>query len=88
MLKIGTLVCQLLHMTSCASTEKCLHMASTTAAKALGVDHKLEKGYPADLFLVDRASAMQILASPPLERTVLKRGRVVASSTYRRETCL
>ena len=75
-------------MTSVASTEKCLHMASTIAAKALGVDHKLEKCYPADLFLVENRSAMEILASPPLERTVLKGGRVVASSTYRRETCL
>ena len=63
-------------------------MVTTMAAKALGVNHKLEKGFFADLFLVESASAMEIFASPPLERVVLKRGRVVASSTYHRETCL
>lgn len=88
MLKIGTQVCQLLHMTSCVSTDKCLKMATSAAAKALGVDHRLEKGFPADLFLIDSSTAMEIFAAPPLERIVLKKGRVVASSTYRRDICL
>jgi hypothetical protein len=124
-LKIGTLVCQLLQLTSEAGVSLCLEMATTRAAKALGVDHYIGVGMPADIVLMtmeDSSSqsttsstlpsitsalpsysstlpsitdpvtfctpcaspAMLILSSPPLERIMIKKGRIVSNTTFRR----
>jgi cytosine deaminase len=109
-LKIGTLVCQLLQMTSEAGASLCLEMATTSAAKALGVDHYLGVGMPADIVLMTMedspsrpkssirpsmtdpvsfctpcaSPAMLLLSSPPIERIVIKKGKVVSNTTFRR----
>lgn len=80
-LKVGTLLCQLLQMTNTQSTEMCIEMATTMAAQALGVTHGIVPGNAADLLLIEGATAMEILAAPAVERIVLKRGRVVARSS-------
>ena len=81
-LKVGTLVCQMLQMTSSVEVDMCLQMATIFAAKALGVStHGIEVGNPADLVLLDGCStAMEVFAAPPVGRTVLKKGKVVATS--------
>jgi hypothetical protein len=49
---LGTLVCQLLQLTSEAGVSLCLEMATTRAAKALGVEHYIGVGMPADIVLM------------------------------------
>lgn len=87
-LKIGTLVCQLCHMTSAGAAATCLEMCGSRAALALGVRHGLEEGLPADLLLLKGASALEVLGAPPVERTVLKGGRVVARTALASELFL
>ena len=87
-LKIGTLVCQALQLTSEGQARLCLEMASTTAAKALGVSHSLTPGMPADLVILPGTSALDILAAPPVERIVIKKGKVVSKSIFNRQLFL
>lgn len=85
-LKIGTLVCQALQLTSENDARLCLEMASTTSAKALNVSTQIiAEGMPADLVIVQGSSAMEILAAPPAERTVIKKGKLVSKTTYKRK---
>ena len=85
-LKIGTLVCQVLQLTSEKDARLCLEMASTTSAKALNVPTQIiAEGMPADLVILQGKSAMEIIAAPPVERTVIKKGRIVSKTIYRRE---
>ena len=85
-LKIGTLLCQALQLTSEENAQLCLEMASTTSAKALNVPTQtIAEGMPADLVIIQGSSAMEILAAPPVERTVIKKGKVVSKTTYNRK---
>ena len=53
MLKIGTLLCQLLQLTSESGAQLCLDMATTAAAQALGVGgHALKVGASCDAVLL------------------------------------
>ena len=81
-LKVGTLLCQLLQLTSESGTNLALEMATTIAAKAIGVKHGLEVGNFADLVLLEGESSMTLLAAPPIERVVIKKGKLVSRSTY------
>jgi cytosine deaminase len=81
-LKVGTLLCQLLQLTSESGTNLALEMATTIAAKAIGVKHGLEVGNSADFVLLEGDSSMTLLASPPIERVVIKKGKLVSRSTY------
>lgn len=88
-LKIGTLVCQALQLTSENDARLCLEMASTTSARALNVPTQtIAEGMPADLVLLQGSSAMEILAAPPIERIVIKKGKVVSKSVYKRSLFL
>ena len=84
-LKIGTLLCQVLQMTSNAQAGVVLEMGSTVAAKAIGVEsHRLGVGCPANFVLLGAAdSALKVLASPPLERIVVRQGRVISKSSFK-----
>jgi cytosine deaminase len=87
-LKIGTLVCQVLQLTSESNTQLCVDMATTHAAKALGVEgHAIAVGSPADMVILasEGPSSMQLLAAPPVERTVIKRGRIVSETLFQRK---
>lgn len=95
-LKIATLTCQLLQLTSEAGAQQIVSMATTDAAAALGVrNHSLVVGAAADMVIVGpsppspgetvpRSSALELLAAPPVDRIVLKAGRVVSRSNYTR----
>lgn len=85
-LKVATLLCQLLHCTSAAQTEQCVAMATSVAAKALGaLSHGIAVGNPADFFIIEGRSAMELIAAPSAERTVLKLGRVVSMTSLSRK---
>lgn len=85
-LKVGTLLCQLLQLTSQSGANLALDMATTLAAKAIGHGlHKIEIGLRGDLVLVDGTSSMEILAAPSVERIVVKSGVVVSQTTYKRQ---
>jgi cytosine deaminase len=88
-LKIGTLLCQVLQLTSESDAQLCLSMATEYSAKALGVNHGLKVGLPADYLLIDGcSSAMNTLAAPPVQRIVFKRGHLVSSTTVQRNLIL
>ena len=82
-LKVGTLTAQMLHLGAQAQHADLLHMATSTAAEAIGCrDHALVVGSRGDLVVLHGCtSPTDVLAAPPVARTVLKRGRVVAQTT-------
>jgi cytosine deaminase len=78
-LKICTLLAQVLQMGTPQSHERCLQMATTLAAKAIGVEnHAIAVDHPADLVILSAKSATEAIAAAPVERVVIKNGRVVA----------
>ena len=80
-LKICTLLAQVLHLGTTASHQLCMDLATVKAAEAIGInDYGIEVGKAADLVLVGVNSVSKAIASAPLERTVIKHGKVIASS--------
>lgn len=80
-LKICTLLAQVLQLGTTASHQLCLAMATTQAARAIGIaDHGLAVGNRADLVLLDVASVSAAVGAAPQGRTVIKAGQVVAQS--------
>ena len=84
-LKIGTLVCQALQLTSEGNARMCLDMATKHSASALNVSHGIEVGKSADIVILEGRSSMEILAAPPVERTVFKSGKIVSKTVYSRQ---
>lgn len=85
-LKICTLLAQVLQMGTSQSHELCLAMATTHAARAIGIhNHAIAPGSLADLVLVDARSASEAVAAAPINRTVIKRGRIVAQTKLERQ---
>ncbi|MBF2083721.1 amidohydrolase family protein [Thermoleptolyngbya sp. C42_A2020_037] len=85
-LKIGTLLAQVLQMGTAQAHELCLDMATTRAARAIGIqDQAIAPGHRADLVILDAASATEAIAAPPANRTVLKHGRIVAQTKLERQ---
>jgi cytosine deaminase len=85
-LKICTLLAQVLHMGTDASHQLCLQMATTHAAKAMGfTNHRIAVGSPADLVILGATTVTEAIAAAPLDRTVIKRGQVVAQSRVERQ---
>jgi cytosine deaminase len=62
-LRVCTLLCQVLQLTSTSTARLALAMASTSAARCIGVQHDIAPGLPADLLLLPAASALQVI--PP-----------------------
>eukprot|EP00747_Dinoflagellata_sp_TGD_P179059 gnl/TRDRNA2_/TRDRNA2_29210_c0_seq1.p1 gnl/TRDRNA2_/TRDRNA2_29210_c0~~gnl/TRDRNA2_/TRDRNA2_29210_c0_seq1.p1 ORF type:complete len:424 (-),score=90.35 gnl/TRDRNA2_/TRDRNA2_29210_c0_seq1:33-1304(-) len=83
-LKIATLTAQMLQLGSRRQHSDLLKMATTGAAEAISIrDHVLEVGRLADLVILHgAASATDAVAAPPVPRTVLKHGKLVAKTTH------
>lgn len=80
-LKICTLLAQVLQLGTAASHQRCLAMATTQAARAIGVvNHGLEVGHRADLVLLKANSVSQAVGAAPAQRTVIKAGQIVAQT--------
>ncbi len=80
-LKICTLLAQVLHLGTATDHQRCLQMATSQAATAIGMtDYGLTVGKPADLVILGATDATEAIAAAPIDRTVIKRGRVVAQT--------
>ncbi|MGC1308363.1 MAG: amidohydrolase family protein [Phormidesmis sp.] len=78
-LKICTLIAQTLQLGTPASHQQCLEMATTRAAKAIGIhNHSIAPGNAADLVILDAKSASEAIGAPPVGRTTIKHGRIVS----------
>lgn len=85
MLRICTLLAMLLQLGTRDRHQLCLEMATTRAAKAIGIhDYGLAVGHPADLVLLGSTSVSDAIAAPPTDRTVIKNGAIVAQSKLER----
>jgi hypothetical protein len=74
MLKIGTLFCQIAHLSSENGALLCLKMATEIAAKALGVDHFLGENRPADIVILGGGDGMLGSYSQSLSQSYLSTG--------------
>ena len=81
LLKMCTLLAQVLHLNTAASHELCLAMATTQAAQAIGLsNHGIAPGNAADLVMLNATSVTEAIGAAPTQRTVIKKGRIVAQS--------
>jgi cytosine/creatinine deaminase len=84
-LKIATLLAQVLQMGTIDSHQLCMEMATERAARAIGMrNYGIEVGNAADLVILDAQSATEAIATAPVGRTVIKNGQVVAKSFVER----
>ena len=80
-LKLCTLLAQVLQLGTIAQHQRCLEMATTQAAKAIGIaNHALAVGNPADLVILDATSVSQAIGAAPAGRTVIKNGSVIVQT--------
>ena len=84
-LKISTLLAQTLQLGATKHHIQCLDMATTLAARAIGVNnYGIAPGNVADLVLISASSVSEAIGTAPLERTVIKQGKVVAETQVQR----
>ncbi len=84
-LKIGTLIAQTLQLGTALSHQLCLDMATSQVAKAIGIhNHTLAVGQPADLVLLAAHSPSEAVATAPVSRTTLKKGKIVSQTQLQR----
>ena len=82
-LKICTLLAQVLQLGTTASHQLCLEMATSRAAQAIGIaDCGIAIANVADLVLLEASSVSEAIGAAPLNRIVIKRGQIVAQSRY------
>lgn len=82
-LKICTLLAQVLQLGTKASHQLCLEMATSKAAEAIGIhDYGIAVGKVADLVLLGVDSVSEAIATAPIDRTTIKRGEIVAQSKF------
>jgi cytosine/creatinine deaminase len=80
-LKICTLLAQVLQLGTTASHQLCLEMATSKAAEAIGIhDYGIAVGKVADLVILDAHSVSEAIATAPIDRTTIKGGKIVAQS--------
>ncbi|MDA0672473.1 MAG: amidohydrolase family protein, partial [Cyanobacteria bacterium] len=80
-LKIGTLLAQVLQLGTTAQQALCLDITTTLAAKAIGIpDYGIAPGMAADLVVLGVPSAAAAIATAPTQRTVVKAGRIVSQT--------
>jgi cytosine deaminase len=83
LLKICTLLAQVLQLGTTASHQLCLDMATSKAAEAIGIpDYGIEVGKVADLVLLETDSVSSAIGTAPLNRITIKRGQIIAQSNY------
>lgn len=81
LLKMCTLLAQVLQLNMAANHEQCLAMATTQAAQAIGLSkHGIAPGNVADLVVLDATSVTEAIGAAPTQRTVIKKGRIVSQS--------
>jgi cytosine deaminase len=94
LLKLCTLTAQVLQLGTPAAHEQCLAMATTRAAKAIGLNSNgsptnatamIVPGQAADLVILDAQSASEAIATAPPGRTVIKRGQVVSQTQVQQQ---
>lgn len=83
-LKVALLLAEVLQLGTVEQHHLCLEMATTRAARAMGLTHDLQEGGLADLVLLGASSVSEAIALTPAERTVFKRGHLVAQTTLQR----
>ena len=82
-LKICTLLAQVLQLGTTTSHELCLAMATTQAAQAIGINnYGIEPGKLADLVVINATSISEIIGAVPQARTVIKQGIIVAQTQW------
>lgn len=80
-LKLCTLLAQVLHLGTVSSQRLCLELATSRAAAAIALPHHgIEVGSIADLVLLNVRSVSEAIGSAPTGRTVIKNGTVVVQS--------
>jgi len=80
-LKLCTLLAQVLHLGTVSSHQLCLEMATSRAAAAIALPtHGIEVGSIADLVLLNVRSVSEAIGSAPRGRTIIKNGVPVAQS--------
>ncbi|NJR62193.1 MAG: amidohydrolase family protein [Cyanobacteria bacterium CRU_2_1] len=80
-LKICTLLAQVLQMGTTASHQRCLQFATTQAAEAIGIkNYGVEVGKAADLIILDAESVSDAIGTAPIGRLVIKRGQPIVYS--------
>ncbi|MEL6401795.1 MAG: amidohydrolase family protein [Cyanobacteria bacterium J06607_6] len=81
MLKMGTLLAQVLQLGTGAQQEFCLNVTTQYAAQAIGIhDYGIAPGRVADFVLLAAGSAAEAIATAPPGRTVFKGGKIVAQT--------
>ncbi|MEG0859164.1 MAG: amidohydrolase family protein [Pseudomonas sp.] len=85
LLNIAQLAIPACHLGGADDQATVLSMLTTSPAKALGLkNHGLAPGKDADLVLMDTRAVSDVILDLPARLMVLKRGKVVATSTYHR----
>ena len=88
-LKICTLLAQILQLGTTSEHQLCLSMATFRAARAIGIkNHGTEVGNVADLVLLAARSVSQAIATAPVARTTVKQGKIVARTQASVDFCL
>jgi len=88
-LKIATLLANVLQLGTTARHEFCLDVVTRQGAQAIGIDnYGIEPGCVADLVLLDAPSASAAIATAPPCRTVFKAGKIVAQTQLYSHTFL
>ena len=83
-LKICTLLAQVLQLGTTASHQLCLEMATSRAAEAIGINnYGIAIGKVADLILLEASSVSEAIGAAPSNRITIVRGQIVAQSLYR-----
>ena len=81
-LKICTLLAQVLQLGTVDSHQLCLEMATVRAAQAIGIDnYGIEVGNIADLVLLEADSVSNAIATAPVNRTTIKQGKITAQTS-------
>jgi cytosine deaminase len=82
-LKICTLMAQVLHLGTTDQHHFCLDMATTCGAQAMGLaDYGLQPGCRADLVIFNAQTVSEAVGACPVERTVIKNGAIAAQSRF------
>jgi cytosine deaminase len=80
-LKIGTLLAQVLQLGTTDQQLLCLDIVTTLAAKSIGItDYGIAPGQAADLVVLGAQSGAEAIATAPAQRTVIKRGHIVSQT--------
>ncbi|MGB3573116.1 MAG: amidohydrolase family protein [Phormidesmis sp.] len=78
-LKICTLLAQVLQLGTPSRHAQCLEMATTRAARAIGINnHSIAIGHPANLVILDARTASEAVGSPPVGRMTFKAGKLIS----------